>query len=125
MKSSNVLIPIEYPQKLNILIEFSIDLNELDKINTDLDDFWDDIVEYIKTPLFVNGYQILNGSKTYLNEDYTLISYTILLLGQPPFISLVNLISALSNLSYPKAFTIKTNDKYNSEKWEILYRNQI
>jgi hypothetical protein len=121
----NVIIPIKYPQKLKLIIEFSIDLNEIDKRNIDLDDFWDDIIECIKTLLYNDGYQILNGSETHINKEYTIISYNIILLGKPPFLNLDDLIVSLKKLPYPKIFAIKINDKYIPEKWQILYSNKI
>lgn len=114
---------INYPQKINLLIEFPYEIVNIHNSFDYLEDKWDDIVDYILHVIKIQEMNVLCHS-TEFDEQFTMISCQLTLLVNPPYLDVNFLGESILNYDKNLKFTIKTINKYDTENWLTLYSNQ-
>lgn len=115
--NENLLIP--FPQKINLSIQFSYEIVDIHNSFDYLEELWDEIISTLSNAFADNGITILEG-RTNINDDYTIISYELIILGNPPYLNLAFIYDELSSAELPNMFTIYTPNHYDVNKKDII-----
>lgn len=119
--NENLLIP--FPQKIDLSIQFSYEIVDIHNSFDYLEELWEDIITTISTSIQDRGITILKG-ETNINDDYTIISYELIILGNPPYLNLAFIYDELSSAELPIVFLITTPNYYNNEVNDILLQTK-
>lgn len=117
ISQQNLLIP--YPQKVALSIQFDYAIVDIHNSFDYLEDLWDDIVLAIANAFNDRGISILEGT-TNINEDYTIISYKVVILAVPPYINFSFIHDELITNELPHQLLLTTPNHYNNEELDIL-----
>lgn len=118
--NENLLIP--FPQKIDLSIQFSYEIVDIHNSFDYLEELWEDIITTISTSIQDRGITILKGV-TNINDDYTIISYELIILGNPPSLNLAFIYDALSSAELPNIITIYTPNHYDVNKKDIILQS--
>ncbi|MDM1397748.1 hypothetical protein HX049_11215 [Myroides odoratimimus] len=121
ISQQNLLIP--YPQKVALSIQFDYAIVDIHNSFDYLEELWDDIVLTITNAFNDRGITILEGT-TNINEDYTVISYEVVVLVTPPYIDFSFVFDNLYDVDLPSAFLISTPNYYDKEIKDILLQTK-
>lgn len=121
ISQQDLLIP--YPTKLELSIQFDYSIVNIHNSFDYLEELWDDIVLTIANTFNDRGISILEGT-TNINEDYTVISYELIILGNPPYLNLAFIYDELRSTELPSAFMISTPNYYDNAKKDILLQTK-
>lgn len=114
-------IKIDYPQKVNLWIEFPYEIVAIHNNFDYLEDKWDDIVHVILHSFHENQLNVISHT-TEFDKHLTTITSHLTFIVHPPFFDTDFLSPAILNYDNTLKFLIKTNDKYNKEAFKILYK---
>lgn len=114
---------INYPQKINLLIEFPYEIVNIHNSFDYLEDKWDDIVDHILHIMKIQELNVLSHS-TEFDERFTIISYHLIFLVNPPYLDVNFIAESILNYDNNLKFKIKSDNKYDTEYWLTLYNNQ-
>lgn len=114
-------IKIDYPQKVNLWIEFPYEIVAIHNNFDYLEDKWDDIVHVILHSFHENKLNVISHT-TEFDKHFTTITIHLTFIAHPPFFYTDFLSPAILNHDNTLKFLIKTNDKYNKEAFKILYK---
>ncbi|MEC4052948.1 hypothetical protein VSP10_09100 [Myroides odoratimimus] len=121
ISQQNLLIP--YPQKVALSVQFDYAIVDIHNSFDYLEELWDDIVLTIANAFKDRGISILE-STTNINEDYTIISYEVIILAVPPYIDFTFIYNDLYDVDLPSSFLISTPNYYNKEIKDILLQTK-
>ncbi|AJA69439.1 hypothetical protein HMPREF9714_01184 [Myroides odoratimimus CCUG 12901] len=121
ISQQNLLIP--YPQKVALSVQFDYAIVDIHNSFDYLEELWDDIVLTITNAFKDRGISILE-STTNINEDYTIISYEVIILAVPPYIDFTFIYNDLYDVDLPSSFLISTPNHYNKEIKDILLQTK-
>ncbi|MFM9402212.1 hypothetical protein ACKLNQ_09725 [Myroides odoratimimus] len=121
ISQQNLLIP--YPQKVALSVQFDYAIVDIHNSFDYLEELWDDIVLTIANAFNDRGISILE-STTNINEDYTIISYEVIILAVPPYIDFTFIYNDLYDVDLPSSFLISTPNYYNKEIKDILLQTK-
>ena len=113
---------ISFPQKIDLSIQFSYEIVDIHNSFDYLEELWEDIITTISTSIQDRGITILKG-ETNINDDYTIISYELVILGNPPYLNLAFIYDELSSADLPNIFTIYTPNHYDVNKKDIILQS--
>lgn len=121
ISQQNLLIP--YPQKVALSVQFDYAIVDIHNSFDYLEELWDDIVLTIANAFNDRGISILERT-TNINEDYTIISYEVIILAVPPYIDFTFIYNDLYDVDLPSSFLISTPNYYNKEIKDILLQTK-
>ncbi|MDM1045620.1 hypothetical protein HX004_12655 [Myroides sp. 1354] len=112
-------IEIPYSKKMAIAIQFPYAIVDIHNSFDYLEELWETIVYTLSSALEEIGISILEGTTT-INDDYTFITYQLVVLVIPPKVNFAFLYEILVQQGLPHQFTITTANVYNNQKIDIL-----
>lgn len=116
-------IKIDYPQKVNLIIEFPYALFDVHNSFDYLEDKWEAITDLIKEKFKKKQWFILKTNTEIVYNEFSTIEFQIQFLAIPPEFNCNFIVDFLVQHDENLLFTIKTNDNYVKDKWQILYTN--
>lgn len=117
-------IKIDYPQKINLWIEFPYEIVAIHNDFDYLEDKWDDIVHIILHSFQDNQLNVISHN-TEFDEHFTTITCYLTFIAQPPIFETDFLSKAIMDEDETLQFTLKTNDEYNKDEFKILYKTPL
>ncbi|WP_282628387.1 hypothetical protein [Empedobacter sedimenti] len=118
-------IKIDYPQKLNLVVEFPYALFDIHNSFDYLEDKWEAITDLIKEKFKNKQLSILKTNKKIAYKEFSTIEFQIQCLANPPEFDCNFIVDFLLQHDENLLFTIKTNDEYVKNEWKILYKTKI
>ncbi len=117
---NKLIINIPYQQKVEISIEFPLEvLGDYNGISN-IDETWDDnIMPIIQTALLNCGFNLTTIQLEFTNENKLL--WVLSLIVDPPSIDFNGIVNDLSIKKFQKGILIKL--KINQEDYSIIYRD--
>ena len=117
-------IKIDYPQKVNLIIEFPSALFDIHSSFDYLEDKWEAITDLIKEKFKNKHLSILKTNTEIVYKEFSTIEFQIQFLANPPEFDCNFVIDSLLQHDENLLFTIKTNDEYAKNEWKILYKTK-